>query len=253
MPWGRVDDDFYDHPKVVNMPAGVRNAACGLYWRAVSYCNRYLTDGRLSEAALVKLDARPEEIKALLMIAPGMRFGLFEKCPGKGSGYRIHDFLAKNKSRDEVYAEREAKVEAGRAGGLQSGRIRAQKAQANAKQGASVVLPRREAEGKQGASRSTKQTRSKREAPGVELPSRPVPLTTPIPPQAGARPRSRRKKGDTPRSNGNNPRLLREGNAQVDAKVMGDLAERTAAWNAAHPGDQIPTKDETIPDWMAGS
>ena len=66
-----------------------------------------------------------------------------------------------------------------------------------------------------------------------------VRITTPKPPQAGARPRSRRKSGDTPRTRGANPRLLREGDEAKDAKVMAELAERTARWNAAHPSDPV--------------
>jgi hypothetical protein len=62
---------------------------------------------------------------------------------------------------------------------------------------------------------------------------------TPKPPQAGARPRSRRKSGDTPRARGANPRLLREGDEAKDAKIMAELAERTARWNAAHPSDPV--------------
>ena len=194
MPWGRVDDDFYDHPKVKALPVAVRNAACGLYWRAVSYSNRYLTDGRLSEAALLALDATPETITALANIAPGMHFGLFEKCPGMRSGYRVHDFLDRNKSRAQVEAEREIKANSGRLGGIKSGESRraakhetkqpASRDEADGKQPASSVL--HEAHGKQSASSPAREARSKREAPGVELPSRPVPLSTSTPTPLGA-------------------------------------------------------------------
>jgi hypothetical protein len=184
MPWGRVDDDFYDHPKVTAMPADVRNAACGLYWRAISYCNRYLTDGRLTEAALAKLDACSPEIEALLAV------GLFDqpKANGKQSAslvLRVHDFLTRNKSRRQVLAERIQKIEAGRLGGVKSGEKRragssseahakskqsASESAAVAKQGASSTHDNLEAERKQSASSA----RSKTEAPGVELPSRPI-------------------------------------------------------------------------------
>jgi hypothetical protein len=206
MPWGRVDDDFYDHPKVTGMPSKVRNAACGLYWRAISYCNRYLTDGRLTGVALSKIDACDPEIEALLAA------GLFErpKANGKQSAspvLRVHDFLTRNKSRRQVLAERIQKVEAGRIGGLKSGEKRrassssevhaktkqsASEAESGAKQSASPTHEKHEADAKQSAS----PVRSRTEAPGVELPSRPNPVkrTTPKPPRRGLR-----SNGDSPR------------------------------------------------------
>lgn len=253
MPWGRVDDDFYDHPKVTGMPAEVRNAACGLYWRAISYCNRYLTDGRLTPAALTKIDGCEAEVEALLVA------GLFErpKANGKQSAsqmLRVHDFLHRNKSRRQVLTERIQKAAAGRIGGVKSGeKRRARSSQESpadlkqsasapsgeAKQSAPLTHAKLEADVKQSASPA----RSKTEAAGVELPSRPNPIkrTPPKPPaERGARDRSRRDNGETARSNGRSPRQLREGSRDIDAKTLASLAERTAAWNAAHPGDQIP-------------
>jgi hypothetical protein len=226
MPWGRVDDDFYDHPKVKNMPAKTRNAACGLYWRAVSYSNRYLTDGKLSEAALIALDARPEEIEALLLIAPGFRAGLFERCR---IGYRLHDFLAHNKSRSEVHAERKKKAEAGRLGGLSRARNLAQ-----SKHGASDVPA------KQTPSTVLESASSKTLAPGAS--PRPDPTesesTTPKPPQAGARPRSRRENGENPRANGTSPRQLERGSPEADRRTLQRL------------GELLPRPEpETIDDW----
>lgn len=45
MTWFRVDDSFYDHPKVV----GLDMAARGLWVSAGTYCARHLTDGVISE------------------------------------------------------------------------------------------------------------------------------------------------------------------------------------------------------------
>jgi ElaB/YqjD/DUF883 family membrane-anchored ribosome-binding protein len=133
--WGRQDDSFYDHIKVRRMPKDIRNAACGLYWRAVSLCNRHLTDGWLTDEDIELVDGKVEEVEALVATH------LFDR---RARGLRIHDFLDFNKSRAQVLSERETKAQAGRLGGIASGKRR----------------------------------RSKREAPAsplVELPSRPVP------------------------------------------------------------------------------
>jgi hypothetical protein len=144
MPWGKVDDNHYDHPKVLSIPRAIRNAADGLYWRAISRCNRTLSDGWLTDGDLDVIDSDPKLVEALVSA------GLWErKTDGR---LRIHDYLVHNKSKAEVLKERRTKAEAGRSGGLASGRARA-KQTGNGK-------------------------RSRDEAPAspiVEPPSRPVP------------------------------------------------------------------------------
>lgn len=144
MPWGKVDDNHYDHPKVLSIPRVIRNAADGLYWRAISRCNRTLSDGWLTAGDLDVIDSDPELVDALVAA------GLWErKADGR---LRIHDYLAHNKSKAEVIKERRTKAEAGRSGGLASGRARAKQ--------------------------TRNQTRSRNEAPAsqsVEPPSSPVP------------------------------------------------------------------------------
>jgi hypothetical protein len=60
MPWFRVDDGFYDHPKVRR--AG--NAAIGLWLRCATYSARHLTDGRIP-LEVVRQMGKPREIDAL--------------------------------------------------------------------------------------------------------------------------------------------------------------------------------------------
>lgn len=149
MPWGKVDDNHYDHPKVLSIPRAIRNAADGLYWRAISRCNRTLSDGWLTDGDLDVIDSDPKLVEALVTA------GLWErKADGR---LRIHDYLAHNKSKSEVIKERRTKADAGRSGGLASGRARA-------KQDRNQKPSRNEA----GASSS------------VEPPSRPVP-SSPLP------------------------------------------------------------------------
>lgn len=161
MPWGKVDDNHYDHPKVLSIPRAIRNAADGLYWRAISRCNRTLSDGWMTAGDLDVIDSDPELVDALVTA------GLWERKPD--GRLRIHDYLAHNKSKAEVLRERRAKEEAGRAGGLASGRVRA-------KQTGKQKRSNNEA----GASRVLQANANGIEAPGVELPSSPVP-TRPLP------------------------------------------------------------------------
>jgi hypothetical protein len=127
MPWGRCDDSFYDHPKVRRLVAEHRLAACGLYWRAISFCNRHLTDGRLAPEDVEFLDGTP------VLVAELVRVGLWDER----GGLRVHDYLTFNKSKAQVLKERRAKAKAGQAGGVASGRSRRE---ANPKHGASVLV-----------------------------------------------------------------------------------------------------------------
>jgi hypothetical protein len=56
VPWFRVDDGFYDHPKVVR--AG--NAAIGLWVRSATWSARHLTDGRIPAEVVARL-GRPSQ------------------------------------------------------------------------------------------------------------------------------------------------------------------------------------------------
>lgn len=102
MPWGRVDDTYYDHPKLEELE-GVgewpdRLAGAGLNSLAWSWCNRFLTDGKVPRATVTKLGGTVELADQLV------RVGLWEAASG---GYQIHDFLVYNDSREQVLARRE--------------------------------------------------------------------------------------------------------------------------------------------------
>jgi hypothetical protein len=90
--WGRLDDGWYDHPKVV---------ACGpigmaLHAWSISYCSRHLTDGYVRKGALPTW-ARP----ATRTLVDN---GLFDELVG---GFMVHDYLDWNPSRNQVLHERE--------------------------------------------------------------------------------------------------------------------------------------------------
>lgn len=128
MTWTKIDDQFYDHPKVVAAgPLGVALFVCGL-----SYCSRHLTDGFISTTQvrrLIDID-NPRDVAEKLVAV-----GLWERRDG---GYQVHDYLEYNPSRAKVEAIRQVRMEAGREGGLRSGEARRKQAEeegeANAKQ-----------------------------------------------------------------------------------------------------------------------
>lgn len=111
MAWGRIDDSLYDHPKVEALPARLRNSCVGVWFRAISWSNRHLTDGFVPVVMLRNLDARPTEIDALVNV------GLLERTDG---GVRVHDFLDFNDSADAVRERRANMRELGKRGGTAS-------------------------------------------------------------------------------------------------------------------------------------
>lgn len=115
MPWGRLDDSLYDHPKLDLLPHEaeaaqrildtldpaqlVKLVALGLWARSISWCNRFLTDGAVPRATIVrKLDGSPELADAMVGA------GWFESS---ATGYQVHDFLDFNESRADVLERRE--------------------------------------------------------------------------------------------------------------------------------------------------
>lgn len=115
MPWGRVDDTYYDHPKLDELEDAHewpdRLAGAGLNSLAWSWCNRFLTDGKVPRATVAKLGGTIELADQLV------RVGLWESVSG---GYQIHDFLVYNDSAEDVRkrradeAARKAKWRAGK-------------------------------------------------------------------------------------------------------------------------------------------
>lgn len=98
MPWGRLDDSLYDHPKLDALGKH-RLAGVGLNTLAMSWSNRYLTDGFVPRERVLRLGGTYNLADALVTA------GLWEKVEG---GFRIHDFLDYNDSRDDVRRGREA-------------------------------------------------------------------------------------------------------------------------------------------------
>ena len=100
MPWVRIDDRFPEHEKIV---AG-GPLAIALQVRALCYCARNLTDGRLSRGIVAMMAHDLDGFGAADM----ERAGLWEKTT---DGWLVHDYLAYNPSRKQVEAERAAVAE----------------------------------------------------------------------------------------------------------------------------------------------
>lgn len=98
MPWARFDDRLHTNRKIMQ----IDNDAMAIWVCSVTYCNENLTDGFLTERdadRLLALRIAPRDaIEQLLAIS------LWERAPG---GYRVHDYLDYNPSKEEVEADRE--------------------------------------------------------------------------------------------------------------------------------------------------
>ena len=133
MSWFKVDDTLPMSPKVLSCPLG----AIGLWTICGAWSCQQLTDGFIPRAFVEAI--RSNEASASFA-SDLLRVGLWEEVEG---GYQFHDWAEYQPSAREVKEERirvsEARRNAGRAGGIASGKTRRSK---------------------------TKQPRSKREANG---------------------------------------------------------------------------------------
>ncbi len=127
MSWVRLDDAMPHHPKIVAAGA----TAFALDVAAICYSNRYELDGFIADTALAAVLpglAQPRKVAARLVQA-----GRWHRDDNAG-GWRIHDVTEYQFSADEAERRRSTRAEAGRKGGLASGRSRRSKSEAQAKQ-----------------------------------------------------------------------------------------------------------------------
>jgi len=134
MPWVRLDDQFYNHPKLPSL--GSYMLPCvGLHTLALCYASAYLTDGFIPKAQVPRLagdlalllpEGNPWELCERLVSVT-----LWEESDG---GYMIHDFLDYNPSRRSVLQLRKTRSISGQAGGLAKDKQKASKRQAKFRQ-----------------------------------------------------------------------------------------------------------------------
>lgn len=143
MTWARIDDGFDEHEKFEDLDL----EHFGLMACAITYCNRRLTDGFISDARLAKFGAGDRsKNEAAAKVLEAHDPPIWKRDEAR-RGWRIVGYLKHNPSRAEVVASKEnksaQKAAAGRAGGIRSGEARR--------------LKQNEADTKQSASKQTKQ------------------------------------------------------------------------------------------------
>jgi hypothetical protein len=100
MTWGRLDDSFYDNPKVL-AALEIDVASIALHARAIAYAARHEKDGHLTQHAVCSLmPSQPDRESAVAALT---QTGLWHE---NGEGYVIHDFLDYNPSRAELVEKR---------------------------------------------------------------------------------------------------------------------------------------------------
>jgi hypothetical protein len=104
MTWFRVDDSFYDHPKVFDLP----DSAVALWTRAGAWAARNLTDGFVPAKMPARLCNDPETAVRALIDS-----GLWERTRG---GYRFHDWAEYNPSKQEATTAKTKRSTGGRIG-----------------------------------------------------------------------------------------------------------------------------------------
>lgn len=121
MVWFKVDDSFYDHPKVFDAP----DCAVALWIRAGTWSARNLTNGFVPAGLPARLCGDHDTAVRELV-----RRGLWSRVSG---GYQFHDWFDYQRSAEQVQELRQKRAEAGRKGGLAKARKQtASKSQASA-------------------------------------------------------------------------------------------------------------------------
>ena len=111
MPWFKVDDGFYDNPKVV----GLSHEAVALWLLGGTWASKQLTDGSVPAKMVARLGCTVDAAQELV------DEGLWDRVNG---GFEFHDWEDYQPSRAVVEERRKVRAEAGRKGGLKSGESR---------------------------------------------------------------------------------------------------------------------------------
>ena len=125
MSWAKLDDQFFTHPKVIDLPKDAKL----LFLAALTHCTGQLTNGFITPGALrvvaATVDVSRDEAQTLVAA------GLWETADG---GWQVHDYLVYQPTRDKALATKQSRAEAGSKGGHKSADSKAQaRSQANDK------------------------------------------------------------------------------------------------------------------------
>lgn len=103
MPWFKVDDGFYDHPKVI----GLDMNAIGLWALAGSYCARHLTDGVITDRQIRAIGGTRRQAEKL--VSAGL--WTVDDAPVNARRYFFNDWRDFQPSRGETLRKREEDAE----------------------------------------------------------------------------------------------------------------------------------------------
>lgn len=117
MSWCKIGDEIVDAPKTL-MVWAQDPAAFALDTRATLYAAKHLTDGFIPSAVLDVWFPNQTDGTSARLVKILVDVGRW--IPEDG-GFRIHDFLDSNRSREDVEAEREKRRKSGKSGGRKSG------------------------------------------------------------------------------------------------------------------------------------
>ena len=110
MAWARIDDNFFNHPKV--RKAG--KDAIIFHMAALCYSNAFTTDGFIADVMLELIATQAFQRKANGLADRLVECGLWDSIEG---GYLIHDFLDYNYSRQQIDEIKSKRSDAGKQGG----------------------------------------------------------------------------------------------------------------------------------------
>ena len=99
MPWFKVDDGFYNHPKVI----GLDMAARGLWVSAGSYCAAYLTDGVITDRQIRAIGGTRKQAEKL--VSAGL-WSVDDASP-RARRYFFNDWRDFQPTRDDVLSKRQ--------------------------------------------------------------------------------------------------------------------------------------------------
>lgn len=153
MSWFKVDDGFYDHPKVVELDL----ATVGLWTLAGSWCAKQLTDGRIKLAQVRRLGGDLDMAREL--VSAGLWLTEDEAV------FEFKDWIDYQPKRADVLAERSAARE-------RMARVRAERKQR--------VRPERSAEVRSTLGSSTGGSSTRPDPTQSQSPPSPIPTRTPV-------------------------------------------------------------------------
>lgn len=98
MAWFKVDDGFYDHPKVEELP----NAAIGLWIKAGTWCAKHETDGLISAARVRALKGSASQVRSLI----SARLWVETVTDSGAKAYRFWDWIDYQPTREQREEDR---------------------------------------------------------------------------------------------------------------------------------------------------